>query len=155
MRWCGSLLSVIAIGFAVVTTLKGDDGLANGVVAFTIEGDAVPAPLGGLVGDPEQGRRIVMDRQIGNCLICHRISAIDERFQGVLGPALDDVGRRLSPGQLRLRVIDQRRLNPAAIMPPYYRVEGLRDVDPTYRGRPVLDAQQVEDVVAFLATLKE
>ncbi|MGI9520045.1 MAG: sulfur oxidation c-type cytochrome SoxX [Hyphomicrobiaceae bacterium] len=146
---------MIVISVSLVTTLSGDDSLVNGLFAFRIDGDAVPAPLGGLVGDPEQGRQIVMDRQMGNCLICHSINAINEPFQGVLGPALDDVGRRLSPGQLRLRVINQRRINPAAIMPPYYHVEGLLDVDPIYRGRPILDAQQVEDVVAFLATLKE
>jgi len=154
MRGCGFLLALVAMGLFATTLLAGN-GLANTVVAFKIEGDAVQTPLNGLVGAPGRGRRIVIDRQTGNCLICHSIRSIDEPFQGVIGPALNDVGRRLSPGQIRLRMIDQRRINPTTIMPPYYRIRGLRDVDPVYRGRPVLDAQQIEDVVAFLTTLRE
>lgn len=130
-----------------------------GLVAFDVRGDAVEMPLGGLTGDAARGLRIVRDRRNGNCLICHAmpraIPLAEEPFQGVIGPSLDGVARRLSVGQIRLRMIDQSRINPATIMPPFYRTRNLRDVAPKYRGKPALDAQEIEDVVAYLATLKE
>ena len=87
-----------------------------GLLAYDIVGDAVPAALGGLLGDPERGREIVLDRRSGNCLICHALPAIDQHFQGELGPALAGVGERLSTGQIRLRLIDQSRINATTIM---------------------------------------
>lgn len=125
------------------------------VATYAVVGDAVPAPLDGRVGDPARGRRIVLDRETGNCLICHKAPAPAERFQGDLGPDLAGVGGRLTVGQLRLRVVDQRRLNPASVMPPYHRIDGTARVGQRWRGKPALDAQAVEDVVAWLATLKE
>lgn len=117
--------------------------------------DSVPEPLGGLTGDPGRGKDVVLDRRRGNCLICHSAPIAGEPFQGELGPALAGVGSRLDEGQIRLRLIDQSRISPRTIMPPYYRVEGLRDVDPAYRDRPALDAQEIEDVVAYLRTLTD
>jgi sulfur-oxidizing protein SoxX len=96
---------------------------------------------------------VVVDRRSGNCLICHRFPIPDQPFQGEIGPPMAGVGDRLSAGQIRLRLIDQSRLNPSTLMPPYYRVEGLTNVAPEYRGRPALDAQALEDVVAYLTTL--
>ena len=125
------------------------------IAPFAVEGDAVVAPLDGKRGDASRGRRIVLDRETGNCLICHKVPEPGERFQGDLGPDLGGVGSRFTVGQLRLRVIDQRRLNPASIMPPYHRVDGTVRVGTRWRGRPVLDAQAVEDVVAWLSSLKE
>ncbi len=124
-----------------------------GLVAFEARGDAVDKPLGGLTGNADRGRRIVADRRTGNCLICHVIPALNAPFQGTIGPSLAGVAKRLSAGQIRLRLIDQSRINPKTVMPPYYRTENLTDVAPEYRGKPVLDAQQIEDVVAFLASL--
>jgi L-cysteine S-thiosulfotransferase len=124
-----------------------------GLLAYDIVGDAVPAALGGLLGDPERGREIVLDRRSGNCLICHALPAIDQHFQGELGPALAGVGERLSTGQIRLRLIDQSRINATTIMPPYYRVDALSHVAPEYIGQTALQAQQIEDVVAYLSTL--
>jgi L-cysteine S-thiosulfotransferase len=125
------------------------------VARFTVVGDAIPEPLAGKRGDPARGRRIVLDRELGNCLICHQVPEAGEPFQGDLGPNLAGVGGRLSPGQIRLRLVDQSRLNPATIMPPYHRIDGLNRVAARYRGRPVLSAEEIEDVVAYLATLKE
>jgi L-cysteine S-thiosulfotransferase len=125
------------------------------VARFTVVGDAIPEPLAGKRGDPARGRRIVLDRELGNCLICHQVPEAGEPFQGDLGPNLAGVGGRLSPGQIRLRLVDQSRLNPATIMPPYHRIDGLNWVAARYRGRPVLSAEEIEDVVAYLATLKE
>jgi sulfur-oxidizing protein SoxX len=96
----------------------------------------------------------VLDRQVGLCLLCHSGPFPEERFQGNLAPDLTGVGARLSAGQIRLRIVDASRVNPKTIMPAYYRTENLQRVAPAYRGKTVLGAQQIEDIVAFLATLK-
>ena len=101
-----------------------------------------------------RGRALVADRQTGLCLLCHSGPFPEQPFQGDLGPDLRGIGTRLSEGQIRLRIVDASRVNPATIMPPYYRTEGLARVAPAFRGRPVLSAEQIEDVVAFLLTLK-
>ena len=96
----------------------------------------------------------MLDRTRGNCLICHQVPEQDEPFQGTIGPALAGVGARLDVGQLRLRLVDASLLNPKTVMPPYFRTEGLRDVAPQFRGLPALNAQEIEDVVAYLASLR-
>ncbi len=117
--------------------------------------DAMPESLTGAKGDPSRGRAIVASRQIGLCLLCHSGPFPEERFQGNLAPDLRGAGRRWSEGQLRLRIVDPGRLNPSTIMPAYHRTEGLVRVAPAYRGKPVLSAAQIEDVVAFLTTLRD
>jgi sulfur-oxidizing protein SoxX len=122
---------------------------------FTAVGDSIPAPLTGAKGDPVRGRAIVTSRQVGLCLLCHSGPFPEEPLQGSLAPDLKGAGSRWSEGQLRLRLVDAARLNPSTIMPPYYRVDGLNRVAPSLRGKPVLTAEQIEDVVAFLATLRD
>ena len=117
--------------------------------------DAMPQSLTGTKGDPVRGRAIVANRQVGLCLLCHSGPFPDERFQGNLAPDLKGVGARLSEGQLRLRIVDSSRINPASIMPAYHRTEGLVRVGPAWRGKPILTAEQIEDVVAFLMTLRD
>ena len=116
--------------------------------------DALAPPLTGTAGDPVAGRRIVLDRHVGLCLLCHSGPFPEERFQGNLAPDLTGVGARLSAGEIRLRIVDASRVNPNTVMPPYFRTENLDRVAPAYRGKTVLSAQQIEDVIAFLATLK-
>ena len=128
---------------------------AAGTAAYEVVGDAIPAPLSGLAGDAARGRAIVTQRQVGMCLLCHPGPFPEERQQGTLAPDLAGAGTRWSEGQLRLRVVDSRRANPATLMPSYHRVDGLNRVGTAWRGRPVLTAQQVEDVVALLRTLRE
>ena len=115
--------------------------------------DALP-PLTGAAGDAARGRAIVVNRQLGLCLLCHSGPFPEERFQGDLGPTLAGVGARLTEGQLRLRLVDPASLNAQTIMPSYLRTEGLTRVARPYQGKTVLSAQQIEDVVAYLATLK-
>lgn len=112
------------------------------------------AALTAAKGDPARGRAIVASRQVGLCLLCHRGPFPEERFQGTLAPDLSGIGARLSESQLRARIIDPARFNPETIMPAYFRTEGLARVAPSFKGRPILSAGQIEDVVAFLATLK-
>lgn len=114
--------------------------------------DGIPASLTGAKGDPARGRAIVANRQVGLCLLCHSGPFPEEHFQGNLAPDLRNAGR-LGEAQLRARLVDPARFNPQTIMPAYYRTEGTR-VAPSYRGKTVLTAEQIEDVVAFLATLK-
>ena len=133
-------------------------GNATGETAlrsYEIVGDAIPASLTGGKGDPARGRAIVANRQVGLCLLCHTGPIPEERFQGTLAPDLKGAGTRWSEGQLRLRMVDSTRLNPATIMPPYYRVEGLNRVAPAFAGKPVLNAEQIEDVIAYLVTLRD
>jgi sulfur-oxidizing protein SoxX len=125
------------------------------LLPYEIAGEAIPTPLGGLKGDAERGRAIVVDRQKGLCLLCHTGPFPEQRFQGDIAPSLAGAGSRLSEGQLRLRLVDGARVNPRTVMPSYYRIDHLTRVAPAFRGRPILDAQDVEDVVAFLATLRD
>jgi sulfur-oxidizing protein SoxX len=121
----------------------------------TIAGDAIPASLTGAKGDPGRGRTIVLNRQVGLCLLCHSGPFPEERFQGNMAPDLKGAGTRWSEGELRLRLVDARKLNPQTIMPPYYVVDGMNRVAPAFRGKPILTAEQIEDVVAFLTTLRD
>ena len=127
---------------------------AQHVPPLRVVGDAIPQALTGTPGDAARGRAIVANRQQGLCLLCHTGPIPEERFQGNLAPDLSGAGSRWSEGQLRLRIADAQRLNPASIMPAYYRTDGLARVGANWQGKPVLDAQQIEDVVAFLLTLK-
>ena len=123
--------------------------------AVEVVGDAIPRPLTDTPGDAARGRAIVANRSVGLCLLCHGGPFPEERFQGTLSPSLAGAGARLSPGQLRLRLVDGARLNPDTIMPSYYRTSGLQRVARAFEDKTILTAQQIEDVVAWLATLKE
>ena len=94
------------------------------------------------------------NRQAGLCLLCHSGPFPEERFQGNLAPDLTAVGARFSEGQIRLRIVDPAKVNPQSIMPAYYKSDGLTRVAPAYRGKTVLTAEQIEDIVAYLLTLK-
>jgi sulfur-oxidizing protein SoxX len=124
------------------------------VAPYQVVGDAIPSPLGGRVGDAARGRALVTDRRAGLCLLCHSGPFPEERFQGDISTNLSGAGARWTPGQLRLRLADARRLNPDTVMPAYHRTEGLQQVAGAWQGRPIFSAQQVEDVVSFLESLK-
>ena len=117
--------------------------------------DQMPQSLTGAKGDPARGRAIVANRQVGLCLLCHSGPFPEERFQGNLAPDLRGAGKRWSEAELRLRIVDSGRINPQTIMPGYYRTEGLARVAPPWRGKTILSAEQIEDVVAFLMTLRD
>ena len=136
MNWC----EACAIAFSIL-------------VENAFAGDSIPASLTGAKGDPARGRAIVANRQVGLCLLCHSGPFPEERFQGGLAPDLRSAAR-LSEGQIRQRIVDSTKLNPQSIMPAYYRSEGLERVAPAYRGKTILSAEQIEDVVAYLTTLK-
>jgi L-cysteine S-thiosulfotransferase len=127
----------------------------GGMCGWSFAQQSLPDSLTGEEGDPARGRAIVADRQIGLCLLCHSGPFQEEPLQGNLAPDLRGVGARSTEAQLRLRIVDPMRLNPATIMPAYGKSEGLWRVAPAYRDRTLLTPQQIEDVVSFLATLRD
>ncbi len=137
-----------------ITLLGGCAGTATDrMLAYRIDNDAIRDPLVSTPGDAGRGREILRGRD-GNCLLCHAVPETGAQFMGNLAPALSGVGARWNAGQLRLRIVDPMRLNRNTIMPSYYRTDALAQVATPYRGKPILTAQQVEDVVAYLLTLR-
>lgn len=140
---------------AILLALLPGAASAQALAPYTIQEGEIRASLTGEPGNPVRGRAIVTERQKGLCLLCHSGPFPEERFQGDLAPTLNGVGARLSEGAIRLRMVDGGFVNPQTIMPSYYRVDGLERVAPALRGKPVLNAQEIEDVVAWLVTLKD
>lgn len=153
VRWRRPVAGVLALGVVLGTARAQALGVPSSV-PYRVVGDAIAQPLTGQPGDPVRGRAIVASRQQGLCLLCHTGPFPEERFQGNLAPDLAGAGQRWSAAQLRLRIVDARHLNPDTIMPAYHRTDGLTRVAPALAGVPLLGAQQVEDVVAFLETLR-
>jgi sulfur-oxidizing protein SoxX len=141
-------------------------GLALGLVACSesepelisagmVEADGIPSALTEAAGDPDRGKITFVSREGGHCVLCHGVASLDAEFQGDVGPALDAVGDRLSAAQLRLRIADYQIIRPGTLMPSYYRNHDLYQVGAAYKDGPILTAQEVEDLVAYLATLTE
>jgi sulfur-oxidizing protein SoxX len=147
----GAFRVVAALSLVMAAAAARSDELRP----YAIVGDEIPQPLTGEPGDPARGRAIVINRQQGLCLLCHSGPFPEMTLQGDLAPSLAGAGARWSAGQLRLRIVDASRLNPNTIMPPYYRVTDLHRVLPSYAGKPILSAHEIEDVVAFLLTLRD
>jgi sulfur-oxidizing protein SoxX len=152
----GNAKFTLRVTVAIATIALAAGALAQeGLRPFAVVGDAIPASLTGAKGAADRGRAVVANRQVGLCLLCHSGPFPEEKFQGNMAPDLKGAGARWSEGQLRLRIVDAGRLNPETIMPPYYRIDGLTRVAPTFAGKPVLTAEQIEDVIAYLATLRD
>ena len=121
---------------------------------YVVAGDAIPEPLTNARGDAARGRALVVERS-STCILCHNGPFSEQAFQGDLAPNLAGVGSRWSEAELRLRLVDASRLNASTIMPSYYRTDGLTRVGPAWRDKPILSAEQIEDIVAYLVTLRE
>lgn len=122
-------------------------------VAFPAVAQGIAAPLTAEPGNPGRGKLIVRDLERASCLICHAMPIPEEPDHGNIGPPLDGIGSRLTAPELRQRIVDPRAFNPDTIMPGYYRLADLRGVGAEWVGRTIYTAQEVEDVVAYLATL--
>jgi sulfur-oxidizing protein SoxX len=123
--------------------------------SWKVDNYAINEPLGGLSGDPARGEKIAGNQSRGNCLACHLMPIPDEQFFGNLGPPLTGIGSRQSTGMIRLHVVDQSRFNPETVMPGYYRKpDSLNRVAKGLEGKTWLNAQEIEDVVAYLSSLK-
>ena len=127
---------------------------AQGLRSYAVAGDSIPEPLTNARGDAARGRALVAERS-STCILCHNGPFPEQKFQGDLAPDLAGTGSRWSEAQLRLRLVDASRLNEATIMPSYYRTDGLTRVGPAWRGKPILSAEQIEDIVVYLVTLRQ
>jgi len=127
---------------------------AQGLRPYAVADDAIPEPLTNTRGDVARGRALVVERS-STCILCHNGPFPEQKFQGDLAPDLAGTGSRWSEGQLRLRLVDAARLNAATIMPSYYRIDGLDRVGTAWRGKPILSAEQIEDILAYLVTLRD
>ena len=145
-RWQVALL-------LAATGLMAGEVLAA-LVEFRVVGDGIPQALTSAPGNVDRGRTLIIAHESANCIVCHTVADPGMRVSGNIGPALDGIGRRLSVAQLRLRIVDSVRVNADSTMPSYYRISALNRVADTYRDQPILDAQQVEDIVAWLAHLQ-
>lgn len=143
-------------GVGVFSTVVHDSVAPDSKLSLPVQirDTAIPSPLTEQPGDAKRGRRIVLDRERGDCVVCHAMPLPERQFHGTLGLPLDSVGSRYTAGELRLRLVDPKVLNPHTIMPAYYKTHGLHQVLDQYRGKPILTAQEIEDVVAYLLTLQ-
>ena len=122
---------------------------------YIVSGDAIEKALNGLTGNPESGRELVRNQNKGNCLACHQFPIPEEDFHGTIGPSLATVSLRLTEAQLRLRVTDMKLINPVSIMPGFFRApEKMTRLSPLYENKTILTAQDIEDIVSYLITLK-
>jgi sulfur-oxidizing protein SoxX len=148
-------LAAIAAAATALGTAFPAGAAAQATIAFDVTGDAIELPLADTPGDAARGRAIVASRTTGLCLLCHSGPIPEERAQGTLAPSLAGAGSRLTAGQLRLRVADARRVNPDSLMPSYAKTGDFVRVAPAFAGKPILTAAQIEDVVAYLVTLRD
>jgi L-cysteine S-thiosulfotransferase len=149
-------LAAVLLSPACRPAHAGEDGLQRFDVVIAGGVATIPAPLTRKPGDAKEGVRVVTGRRLGNCLSCHEISALrEEEFHGDVGPSLDGVAGRWDTATLRMIVVNAKMVfGSETVMPAFYRTDGLNRVRPEFAGKPILTSQQVEDVVAFLATLK-
>lgn len=154
-----ALTAAVAFAASALAVLAGET--APGEVKFT--DGAVEQSLTGMPGDPASGAEVMKTKSIGNCISCHEVTALnDAPFHGEIGPMLDGVGDRWSEAEIRGIVSNSKMMFPGTMMPSYYKVDGFIRPGDAYTGAapegdlpPLLTAQQIEDVVAFLLTQKE
>jgi sulfur-oxidizing protein SoxX len=126
-----------------------------GSVDYQVVDSAIPKPLTSEPGNAEHGREVMIGRKLGNCLACHQVSAIpEEPFHGEVGPPLDGVAERWTEGQLRLILADSKAVFPGTIMPAFLKTDGYTRTMKKFEGKSILTPQEVEDVIAYLKTLK-
>jgi L-cysteine S-thiosulfotransferase len=148
-RTVNHLAWLVAAAFALPCAAN-----AQTLATYAVVGDGIQDSLTGTPGDAARGRALVLDRA-STCILCHSGPFPETRFQGDLAPNLAGAGSRSTIAQLRLRLVDAARLNPATTMPSYYRADGLERVGRNWQGKPILTAEQIEDIVAYLATLRD
>jgi L-cysteine S-thiosulfotransferase len=143
-----SLAIALGAGSALAEVAPGDIKIKDGAFAKSLTGKP---------GDPKAGKKWFVGRKLGNCLACHKNKdTSDQQFHGEVGPPLDGVASRYNEAQLRAIVINSKQaLNELTLMPAFYRDSGFHRVGKKFEGKTILSAQQVEDVVAYLRTLKE
>lgn len=147
-------MTIIVSAFAAVFLLAGT-AIADGLVKYEIVDSGISKSLTGKSGDAAKGEKTFTNRKLGNCLACHQVTSIPSQpFHGEIGPSLDGVAGRYNEAQLRMQVVNAKVINPDTIMPAFYRNDGFERVLKKFQGKSILNAEQVEDVIAYLKTLK-
>lgn len=147
--------NVASAAVIVAATLAVPPASAQGLVEYLVTSSEIQEFLSGMAGDPKKGRKLVTQGKHGSCLACHQAPIPEAADHGIIGPTLDGVGSRMSEGELRLRIVDPKRVNPETMMPAYYRIAGLNRVAKKFAGKPMLEPQEIEDIVAYLVSLKD
>ncbi len=148
---------LVAIGVCAIPPMAAaaDDAAIEPYQSWTAKDYAIQEPLGGLKGDPARGRKLAIAQSKGNCLACHELPIPEEEFHGQVGPSLEGLASRYSEGDIRMRIVNIQEMYPNSLMPPMYKNPAeLKQVAKKFQGRTILTAQEVEDVVAYLMTLK-
>ncbi len=150
-----TMSAVLALGACAGTEKKAAKKKSPPkLIAYVVKDGGIAKSLTGKPGDPKKGRKLYINRKKGNCLACHTSTDMaKEPFHGNIGPSLDGVGSDMTTAELRLRIVDAKKINPATIMPAFYKY-GKTRVAKKWKGKTILSAQEVEDVVAYLGTLK-
>ena len=146
-------LAVAAIGISIALSLSLPASAA-GLVKYQIKNNAIAASLTGKAGDPVNGKKLAINRKKGNCLACHSMPIPEQAFHGNVGPDLKGIAASYSEGEFRLRLVDPKVLNSETIMPAFYKAAGFNRVMKKFAGKTIISAQDVEDIVAYLMTLK-
>ena len=141
----------VAVVFGAAAAFSAQAGK---FVTYEIVDGGIPHSLTGKAGDPVKGRKTAINRKKGNCLACHVMPVPEQADHGEVGPPLNDVGSRLGAGEIRLRIVNPKIVNPDTIMPAFYRIYGLHRVQKKWQGKTIISAQDVEDIVAYMMTLK-
>jgi sulfur-oxidizing protein SoxX len=154
VKFLFSLLFVLS-PLALAAEEEGSSSLPADYCQWEVTDYAIKSPLCGLKGDAANGKLIMLDGHKGNCLACHQLPVDGVEAYGTIAPPLAGIANRMTEGQLRMRVVDSRNLNPMSIMPGFYRDPSLINRPAkAYAGKTFLTAQEVEDVIAYLVTLK-
>jgi sulfur-oxidizing protein SoxX len=149
-----SIAGFVALGVTVVhsaSILVRDPGL---IPYEIVDDSSIPKSLTGVAGNPMKGKKIAVGRKQGNCLACHAMPIPEQKFHGETAPSLYGVGNRLSAGELRMQLVNSKVTNDTTMMPSYYRTFGFERPLKKFVGKTIISAQDVEDVVAYLQTLK-
>lgn len=150
MKYSKFLGVVLGAGLASAMAFSADAGPAK----YKVVDMEIKQSLTGKPGNVAKGRKTVFNRKTGNCLACHAISDLSEQpFHGEVGPPLDGIGARASAGELRARLVDAKIFNPDTIMPSFHMLK-TNNILKKWKGKTIVSAQDVEDMVAYLLTLK-
>ncbi len=142
-----------ALSFVVVGFLTVGAHAADHLVKYKIVNGTIPVSLTGKPGNAAKGQKLAINRKKGNCLACHELP-VQQPFQGKIGPSLHGIAQHLTAAQFRMRLVDAKKIHPTTMMPSFYRMAGLHDVLKKFKCKTIMSAQEIEDTVAYLRTLK-
>lgn len=137
----------------VGTMILGTVAFSANAAEFKVVDDTIPVSLTGKAGDPAAGKKLAIHKKKGNCLACHVMPIPEQQFHGNIGPDLSEIGNNMSAAEMRIRLADPKLLNPGTIMPAFLK-PGTTRVMKKFVGKTILKPQEVEDIIAYLMTLK-